>query len=99
MVDGCLRVTLSTAPTTPNSSALVVWPSNFTLSAKGNSIQIIDGTGLVAARVGDDVRYSGYGTKEIGDLELRQPLPEGCPGPYRIVGDRVQSGRILTSPR
>ena len=37
-------------------------PSNFTLSVKGNSVQIIDGAGLIAARVGDDVSYSGYGT-------------------------------------
>ncbi len=87
---GCLRVTYPSS-NNPQSSALVVWPSNFTLSVKGNSVQIIDGAGLIAARVGDDVSYSGYGTKDIGNIALQQPLPAGCPGPYRIVGDRFRA--------
>ena len=63
VVDGCLRVRRYPDPTYPNRTPvpfLLVWPENFTLSAKGNSIQIIDGAGLIAARVGDDVRFSGH---------------------------------------
>ena len=83
---GCLRVTYPYS-NNPQASALLVWPSNFTLSVKGNSVQIIDGAGLIAARVGDDVSYRGYGTKDISTLALREPPRAGCPGPYRIVGD------------
>ena len=83
---GCLRVTYPYS-NNPQSSALLVWPSNFTLSVKGSSIRIIDGAGLIAARVGDDVSYSGYGTEDVGALALRKAPPAGCPGPYRIVGD------------
>ena len=98
VVDGCLRVRRYPDRVDPNSyyqpssaALLLVWPANFTLSAKGNSVQIIDGAGLIAARVGDDVSYSGYGTKDIGNIALQQPLPAGCPGPYRIVGDRFRA--------
>ena len=87
---GCLRVTYPYS-NNPQSSALLVWPANFTLSVKGNSIQIIDGAGLIAARVGDNVSYSGYGTKDIGNLALREPPRAGCPGPYRIVGHRFRA--------
>ena len=83
---GCLRVTYPYS-NNPQASALLVWPSNFTLSVKGNSVQIIDGAGLIAARVGDDVSYRGYGAKDIGTLALQEPPRAGCPGPYRIVGD------------
>ncbi len=86
MIDGCLRVRYH-GSSNPDISSLLVWPSNYTLSAKGDSIQIIDGAGLVAARVGDDVRVSGYPTNDLGNLELRQPLPHGCPGPYWIVAE------------
>ena len=89
VIGGCLRVRYSN-PKGPDYLALPVWPSNFTLSVKGNSIQIIDGTGLIAARVGDEVRSSGYLTEDMGDLALRQPVPEGCPGPYWIVGEEVR---------
>ena len=102
VVDGCLRVRGYPDPTYPDRtpvSLLLVWPANFTLSAKGNSIQIIDGAGLIAARVGDEVRFSGHPicsdgwclTTDIGEIDLLQPLPEGCPGPYWIVGEEVSA--------
>ncbi len=102
MIDGCLRVRGYPDPTYPDRtpvSLLLVWPANFTLSAKGNSIQIIDGAGLIAARVGDEVRFSGHPicsdgwclTTDIGEIDLLQPLPEGCPGPYWIVGEEVSA--------
>ena len=106
VVDGCLRVRRYPDPVDPNSyyqpsstPLMLIWPANFTWSAKGNSIQIIDGAGLIAARVGDDVRFSGHGicsegwcgTTDIGEIDLLQPLPESCSGPYWIVGEEVSA--------
>ncbi len=102
VVDGCLRVRRYPDPTYPDQNPvplLLVWPENFTLTTKGDSTQIINGAGLIAARVGDDVRFSGHGIcsegwcgiTDIGEIDLLQPLPEGCPGPYWIVGEEVSS--------
>ena len=102
VVDGCLRLRRYPHPNFPDQtpvSLLLVWPENFTLSTKGDSIQIINGAGLIAARVGDDVRFSGHGVcaegwcgiTDIGEIDLLQPLPEGCPGPYWIVGEEVSA--------
>ena len=102
VVDGCLRLRRYPDPNHPDQTPvplLLVWPENFRLSTKGDSIQIIDGAGLIAARVGDDVRFSGHGVcsegwcglTDIGEIDLLQPLPEGCPGPYWIVGEEVSS--------
>ena len=102
VVDGCLRVRRYPDPTYPDQNPvplLLVWPENFTLTTKGDSTQIINGAGLIAARVGDDVRFSGHGIcsegwcgiTDIGEIDLLQPLPEGCPGPYWIVGEDVSA--------
>ena len=106
VVDGCLRVRRYPDRVDPKSyyqpssaPLLLIWPANFALSFKGSSIQIIDGAGLIAARVGDEVRFSGHPicsdgwclTTDIGEIDLLQPLPEGCPGPYWIVGEEVSA--------
>ena len=102
VVDGCLRLRRYSDPNHPDQTPvplLLVWPENFRLSTKGDSAQIIDGAGLIAARVGDDVRFSGHGVcsegwcgiTDIGEIDLLQPLPEGCPGPYWVVGEEVSS--------
>ena len=104
VVDGCLRLRRYPDPNYPDPdqnpvSLLLIWPENFTLTTKSDSVQIIDGAGLIAARVGDDVRFSGHGVcsegwcgiTDIGEIDLRQPLPEGCPGPYWIVGEEVSA--------
>lgn len=61
LVDGCLRLSY-VDPTYRDSTpdgVLIVWPAKFRLNLDTAPSQIIDSDGLVAARVGDDVRISG----------------------------------------
>jgi len=87
VVEGCLRVNSRYSDTT----YLLVWPPDFTLSTENDAIQILNGAGQVVARVGDEVRISGGETRSVEFLDerVRQKLPVDCPGPYWIVGDKV----------
>ena len=102
LIDGCLRLDLGDGGrgqghTTP---LLLVWPASFSLSVKGSSVRIIDGTGLIIAHLGDDVRISdGYPGRSEDSLrrlrELEQRLSADCPGDYLgryiVVGDEVSA--------
>jgi len=85
--DGCLYVDDSNSDT----SYLLVWPPDFTLSMEADAVLLFNGAGEVVARVGEEVRLSGGEVKSVRYLDelVRQSLPADCPGPYWIVGDVV----------
>ena len=87
VVDGCLYVDDSNSDT----SYLLVWPPDFTLSIDADAVLLFNGAGAVVARVGEEVRFSGGEVKSVRYLDehVRQSLPSDCPGPYWIVGDVI----------
>ena len=73
LIDGCLRLPY----TDPSYSeyaregVLIVWPAGFRLNRDAVPVQIINGSGLIVARIGDSVRVSGAWSKD--------PLPDWWP--------------------
>ena len=70
-------------------SPLIIWPDDFALSAKDGVVGIVDGSGSVVARVGDEVEFDSFNltyeeAKEHGGLAEITPA---CSGPYWAVGE------------
>ena len=68
---------------------LLIWPSTFSLSMDDGNVGIVDATGRVVARVGDDVQFSAFDltyqqATEHGGLEKILPA---CAAPYWAVGE------------
>lgn len=80
---GCLRVN---APD-PGISYLVIWPADYTLSTASGTGQILDERGQVIAQIGDMLRVTGGEVSANARLsaQLREPLPDGCAGPYWLA--------------
>ena len=55
---GCLRADPLASATNNHPSWLIIWPSSFTLEAESGTVQIVDGHGRIATRVGDYIRLS-----------------------------------------
>ena len=93
--EGCLRV----GSRTDGTGYLLVWPPEFTLKAENGNLQILDGTGQLVARVGEEVRMGGGQTRYVEQLGeyVRRQLPPDCPGPYWIVGEGVRLNLKHTS--
>ena len=92
--EGCLRVEIPSDPTrgdNPALSRLLILPTAFTLDTEDGALRIIDGTGRVAAHIGDHVRFSGatISYQEAQNQGLIQGLSEECAGPNFLVGDEV----------
>lgn len=87
VVTNCIRINDNESDT----SYLLIWPPNFTLSTKVNVIQILDEDGEVMACVGDEVRISGGEIKSLSFFSepMQKQIPPNCSGPYWIVGDEV----------
>ena len=87
--DGCLRL-VADSENVPDNGLLLVWPPGYSLDTDADPAQIVDNTGLIAARVGDSVRVSGInsfrGRFGPADLDLL-----GCAGPRLIIGDEVHA--------
>jgi hypothetical protein len=81
--DGCLRVRQ-----TDGSSRLIIWQPDYFLNSDHGTIEIVDSEGQVVWRVGEQVVL---GLADVADWEdqLRDPLPERCPGPYWIMDEIV----------
>ena len=70
-------------------SPLLIWPSAFSLSVEDGDVGIVDATGRIVARIGDEVRFSAL------DLSYQQAIEHGgleeispaCCGPYWAVGE------------
>lgn len=85
LVDGCLRLNDS-----DGNSFLLIWPQGFSLRNENDIIQIVDDTGQFVAQVGDNLKVSGGEMPgEYITEYLSQPLPNGCSGPYWIVGNEI----------
>lgn len=85
LVDNCLRVIADYSGT----NYLLVWPSEFMLNIEGDVVQILDGTGQVVARVGDQI-WTGGG--EVPDSFVREENRGTCPGPFFEVGEGFRVG-------
>ena len=70
-------------------SPLIIWPPDFALSTEDGVVEVLDGTGSVVARVGDEVEFDAFNltyaeAKEHGGLAEITPA---CSGPYWAVGE------------
>ena len=68
---------------------LIFWPSTFALNAEDGDVGIVDATGRVVARVGDEVQFSAFELSyeqaiEHGGLDEISPA---CSGPYWAAGE------------
>ena len=68
--------------------ALLLWPSEFELNVQDGAVKVIDATGRVVARVGDEVEVSAFNVTydqaiKHGGLEKITPA---CSAPYWAVG-------------
>ena len=85
-IDSPLRVRDRTyGPVSP----LLIWPSTFSLSLEDGEVGIVDATGHVVARIGDEVTFSASSLSyqqaiEHGGLEEISPA---CSGAYWAVGE------------
>ncbi len=71
-------------------SPLIIWPHDFALSTEDGVVGIVDGTGNVVARVGDEVEFDAFNltyeeAKEHGGLAEITPA---CSGPYWAIGEK-----------
>ena len=70
------------------TSPLIIWPHTFALSMEDGVVGIVDGTGSVVARVGDEIEFDAFNltypeAMEHGGLAEITPA---CSGPYWAVG-------------
>jgi hypothetical protein len=87
LVGGCLRL----ESIYDDTSYLPVWPPEFALSSGDDGINVLDGTGQVVARVGEEIYMGGgEGSASVMAKCVRQQLPVTCTGPYWIVGEGVR---------
>ncbi len=90
---GCLRADVPADPNSPASSWLLIWPGAFALHTEDGAVWIVDGTGRIAARVGDHIRLSraAVSYEEAHDEGLVRGMSEECEEPYLLVGDEVSA--------
>ena len=81
----CPRVTSDSGLT----DYLLLWPPDYGARVKNGEVEIVDGSGQVVARVGEEVRLSGGAIPVDWDSEkyrqLHYELPGDCHGPYWIA--------------
>lgn len=70
-------------------SPLIIWPQDFHLRTEDGDVEIVDGTGSIVARVGDEVEFDAFNltyeeAREHGGLAEITPA---CSGPYWAVGE------------
>jgi hypothetical protein len=94
VLGGCLRVASFSGS---NTGYLLVWPPDFRLSTESDGIQVLDGDGEVAVRLGEEVFMSGGEVRYVHRLEeyVQRQLHPDCTGPYWIVGGVVSSAKSL----
>ena len=83
----CLGVSLADSLGVPEYS-LLLWPSDFELNVEDGAVEIIDATGHVVARMGDDVRFTAYNVTYSHAIKhggLAEITP-ACSAPYWMVG-------------
>lgn len=84
---GCLRVIASDS----NTSYLIIWPPEVSLSAVGQSVRVV-AVGGTAAQVGEQIQVGGGEVAPVGApimQELHEPIPPACTGPYWLASGLV----------
>ena len=73
----------------PGGRYLLIWPDSFTLSMDDEDAGIVDATGRVVARVGDEIQFSAVSVsyQEAMDHSGLREITPACSGPYWVVGD------------
>ena len=68
---------------------MLIWPDTFTLSTGDDVVGIVDATGRVVARVGDEIRFSAFSVTYRQAMEHSglQEISPRCGGPKWVVGD------------
>ena len=73
----------------PGYQHLLIWPDTFTLSTEDDVVGIVDASGRVVARVGDEIQFSAVSVSYQEGLDhggMREITP-ACSGPYWVVGE------------
>ena len=96
-VDAAVRISDHSQMPVP---ALIIWPSAFTLNAEDGVVGIVDATGRVVARVGDEVQFSAFAISfqqamEHGGLDEITPA---CSSPYWAVGEEFTAAPVPVAP-
>ncbi len=82
--DGCLRLDYGGTGYFEGLTLLLVWPSGFSVSVEDGSVRLIDTAGLIAANLGDDIRFSGRAIGEsVWPLYAEEPGPDQPQGRLR----------------
>ncbi|MBN1180301.1 MAG: hypothetical protein JXD18_13900, partial [Anaerolineae bacterium] len=89
--DGCLRIGEE------GHGHLIIWPYDHTVTAEDGMLQILDGSGVLVARVGDVVRVGGGETRSPGSATPTE-IPARCTGPYWIAGSQIESVNLQELP-
>ena len=89
-VDDAVRVSDGSEVLGP---VLLIWPGTFELSTGDGAAKVLDSTGRVVARVGDEVQFGAFNLTynqalEHGGLEDITPA---CFGPYWAVGEEFRA--------
>ena len=81
--NGCLRL-VSDSPRFPENGFLLVWPPGFSANTATDPLQIVDETGLIAARIGESVQVSE-------NWLLAPPPSVDCAGPHLAITDEIHA--------
>ena len=82
-LDGCIRVRSDAG----SRGHLLVWQPDHRIQRNGERIEIVDGSGKVLARVGEQIRIGGGEMPRAAvEKALKAPLPPACTGPYWMAG-------------
>lgn len=83
--NGCLRVR-----GLDGAAVLLIWDSRFLIQIYQGVVQVVDSrSGEVLASVNDFVAVGGGFVDYPTGLGLKEPLPDGCPEPYYLVGEII----------
>jgi hypothetical protein len=85
--DGCLRIRDGDG----DDGYLIIWQVDYYVNNSAGTIEILDKSGQVVARVGEVIRMGGGEVPMTDGLQqqLREPLPGECQGPYWLMGELV----------
>jgi asparagine N-glycosylation enzyme membrane subunit Stt3 len=63
---------------------LIIWQPDYFLNNNQGTVEVLDREGKVVARVGEPISLTAAGVTDW-ERQLREPLPEQCPGPYWVM--------------
>ena len=84
----------------PGGRHLLIWPEDFTLSLEDEVAGVVDATGRVVARVGDEIQFSSVAVtyEEAMDHSGKREIGPACSGGYWVVGDDFAAVADSESP-